>query len=116
MAKVIVDGEIVEEGWQRFNAEQLRHAALPSDSNVIVPLAYWREHKTTLLERGNVAVCLEPGEEPAELADDLVHLPMVVIHFPAFMDGRGYSYARELRARYGFKGEIRAVGDVLLDQ
>jgi phosphoadenosine phosphosulfate reductase len=43
-------------------------------------------------------------------------LRLVAVHFPAFTDGRGYSSARLLSERYGYKGEIRAVGDVLADQ
>lgn len=116
MAKLILDGHIVDNDWQRVDAAQLEESALPDSGKVIVPLAYWKEHKAVLIERGDVAVCLEPGEEPADLADDLSHLSLVAVHFPAFKDGRGYSYARELRTRYGFEGEIRAVGDVLQDQ
>lgn len=116
MAKLILDGRIVDNDWQRFDAEQLADPGLPDTGRVIVPLAYWKEHRDALLERGDVAVCLQPGEEPADLAADLPRLPMVAIYFPAFKDGRGYSYARELRTRYGFGGEIRAVGDVLQDQ
>ena len=41
---------------------------------------------------------------------------MIAVNFPAFTDGRGFSSARALRARYGYKGEIRAIGDVLRDQ
>ncbi len=63
-----------------------------------------------------MAVWLAPGEEPKDLEDDLAALPLVAIHFPAFKDGRGYSYARELRTRYKFDGEVRATGDVLRDQ
>lgn len=116
MAEVIVDGVIVNNDWQRYDNEQLEATPLPVDGKVIVPLSYWQENRTALLERGNVAVCLEPNEETAELAEDLDVLPMVAVHFPAFKDGRGYSSARELRCRYGFEGQIRAVGDVLQDQ
>lgn len=117
MGKLIRDGQIVDNQWQRFDAEQLQQQALPLAGAVIVPLAYWKEHKAALLERNDaVGVCLEPGEEPADLAEDLPALPLVAINFPAFKDGRGYSYARELRTRYHFQGEVRAVGDVLQDQ
>ncbi|MCH2558542.1 MAG: DUF934 domain-containing protein [Alcanivorax sp.] len=116
-ARVIVDGEIVDNTWRRLNEEQLEADGLPDAGAVIVPLAYWKTHRDALLARADaVGVCLEPGEEPADLADDLPHLPLVAIHFPAFKDGRGYSYARELRTRYRFAGEVRAVGDVLQDQ
>ncbi|GAA5121008.1 DUF934 domain-containing protein [Alloalcanivorax gelatiniphagus] len=115
--RVIVDGRIVDNQWRRFSAEQLETDALPEQGAVIVPLAYWLANRDALLARADaVGVCLEPGEEPADLADDLPRLELVAIHFPAFKDGRGYSYARELRTRYRFAGEVRAVGDVLQDQ
>ena len=115
--RVIIDGEIVANTWARFDAEQLEADGLPASGAVIVPLAYWKTHRDALLERADpVGVYLEPGEEPADLADDLPRLPLVAVHFPAFKDGRGYSYARELRTRYRFEGEVRAVGDVLQDQ
>lgn len=114
MAKVIIDGAIVDNQWQRLEAEQLE-AGLP-DGKVMVPLAYWQTNRDNLLARGDVAVWLAPGEEPRDLEDDLAQFSLVAIHFPAFKDGRGYSYARELRTRYKFQGEIRATGDVLRDQ
>ncbi|MEP5232030.1 DUF934 domain-containing protein [Alcanivorax sp.] len=114
MGKVIIDGAIVDNQWQRLEGEALE-AELPS-GKIIVPLAYWQAHRDALLNRGDVAVWLAPGEEPKDLDDDLGALPLIAIHFPAFKDGRGYSYARELRTRYGFKGEVRATGDVLRDQ
>lgn len=115
-SQVIIDGEITDNVWRRFDAERLNAEPLPDNGPVIVPLAYWRTHRDALLERGDVGVCLEPGEETAELADDLPALPLVAIRFPVFKDGRGYSYARELRLRYQYAGEVRAVGDVLQDQ
>ncbi|PHR65109.1 DUF934 domain-containing protein [Alcanivorax sp.] len=114
MGKVIIDGAIVDNQWQRLEGDTLE-GELPT-GNIIVPLAYWQANRDALLSRGDVAVWLAPGEEPKDLEDDLAALPLVAIHFPAFKDGRGYSYARELRTRYGFKGEVRATGDVLRDQ
>ena len=114
MGKVIIDGAIVDNQWQRLEGDTLE-GELPT-GNIIVPLAYWQANRDALLSRGDVAVWLAPGEEPKDLEDDLAALPLVAIHFPAFKDGRGYSYARELRTRYNFKGEVRATGDVLRDQ
>ncbi len=114
MGKVIIDGAIVDNQWQRLEGDTLE-GELPT-GNIIVPLAYWQANRDALLSRGDVAVWLAPGEEPKDLEDDLGALPLVAIHFPAFKDGRGYSYARELRTRYNFKGEVRATGDVLRDQ
>jgi uncharacterized protein (DUF934 family) len=61
------------------------------------------------------AVYLEPGEAPLPLFDHLGEIPVIAINFPAFMDGRGFSYARELRER-GYSGELRATGHFIRDQ
>jgi uncharacterized protein (DUF934 family) len=62
------------------------------------------------------AVRLAPADDPAELAPHLGRLALVAVEFPVFGDGRGYSIAALLRRRLGFSGELRAVGDVLVDQ
>jgi uncharacterized protein (DUF934 family) len=58
-----------------------------------------------------------PNDRPeSELAPYLAHLSLIALEFPVFRDGRAYTQARLLRERHGFKGEIRATGDVLRDQ
>ena len=61
------------------------------------------------------AVRIEPGEDARELLPNLGQLSLVEVNFPAYTDGRGYSAARILREA-GYAGELRAVGDVLVDQ
>ena len=61
------------------------------------------------------AVRIEPGDDARELLTHLGRLALVEVNFPAFGDGRGYSSARILREA-GYEGELRAVGDVLVDQ
>jgi uncharacterized protein (DUF934 family) len=58
---------------------------------------------------------LEAGDDPGALADSLDRLNVVAVRFPAFGDGRGYSIGRLLRERYGYRGELRAVGEVARD-
>jgi uncharacterized protein (DUF934 family) len=58
---------------------------------------------------------LEPTDDPAKVADQLAAVSRVEINFPKFGDGRGYSLARLLRTRYGYKGELRAVGHITRD-
>ncbi len=82
----------------------------------IVPLALWRAERDTLLRRADVGVWLAPTDDPAALAEDVAALPVIGVDFPKFSDGRGYSIGRLLRDRYGYEGELRAVGDVLRDQ
>lgn len=91
--------------------------AVPDEGDLIVPLALWRARREALRARsGRTAVWLDGKEGPEIVADDLPSLPLVAVHFPNFSDGRGMSTARLLRERYGYRGEIRAVGDVLRDQ
>ena len=61
------------------------------------------------------AVRLEPGEDARDLLPYLTRLSLIEVNFPVFGDGRGYSAARILREA-GYEGELRAVGDVLVDQ
>ena len=68
------------------------------------------------LDQSNAAaVRIEPGDDARDLLPHLERIKLVEVNFPGFMDGRGYSSARVLREA-GYKGEIRAVGDVLIDQ
>jgi uncharacterized protein (DUF934 family) len=60
-------------------------------------------------------VVLEAGDDPGALAASLDRLQAVAVNFPAFGDGRGYSIARLLRERYGYRGELRAIGEVARD-
>ncbi len=79
-----------------------------------------------LIRRGKIAspsqpeagevLRLEPQDDPAGIADRLAGAARVEVNFPRFTDGRGYSTARLLRERYGYRGELRAVGDVQRDQ
>ena len=88
-----------------FIIRQRKIAELPEDER-IVPLAQWK---------GEPGVLLGTADDPAAIAADLDRISTIVIEFPQFTDGRGYSTARLLRERYGFKGEIRAAGEVLRD-
>jgi uncharacterized protein (DUF934 family) len=79
--------------------------ALP-ETSATVPLALWK---------GESSVLLGPADDLDRIASHLARLSLIAIEFPQFTDGRGYSMARLLRERYGFKGELRAVGEVLRD-
>lgn len=92
-------------------------ADLPPEGPVLVDLETWERARSELLARdAAVGVRLRSDQSPELLAEDLDEIDLVALEFPAFRDGRAYSYARILRERYGFTGEIRAVGDVLMEQ
>jgi uncharacterized protein (DUF934 family) len=85
--------------------------------DVILSLTRFQAEGDRLLSEGRaVGVRLKSDEEVEVLAYDLPRLAVVALEFPKFRDGRQYSNARLLRERYGYKGEVRAVGDVLREQ
>ena len=65
-------------------------------------------------EKGEV-LRLEPGDEPVAIVERLGRVARVEVNFPKFGDGRGYSIARLLRERHGYRGELRAVGHITRD-
>jgi uncharacterized protein (DUF934 family) len=116
--RIIRDGVVVEDHWRLV--EFCGHGIgeiLPISPRLIVPLKVWLAECDALT--GNqraLGVWLDSHEDPAELADDIEHLQLIAVNFPTFKDGRGYSIAYLLRSRYGYTGELRAIGDVLRDQ
>jgi len=91
-------------------------APLP-DGGAVVSLSRFEKERENLLARNApLGVRLKSDENPMRLGDDVHRLSLVVLEFPKFRDGRAFSWARMLRTRFGFKGEIRAVGDFLYDQ
>jgi uncharacterized protein (DUF934 family) len=71
-------------------------------------------HENAPLPEAGV-IRLEPGDDPASVAHALAGATRVEVNFPKFGDGRGYSIAKLLRNRYGYKGELRAVGQITRD-
>src|SRR5258706_12835206 len=65
--------------------------------------------------RDEKVIRLEPADDPAAVAGELAHATRVEVNFPKFGDGRGFSIGRLLRERYGYKGELRAVGHITRD-
>jgi uncharacterized protein (DUF934 family) len=115
MPRLIKGGAVVDDEWTVLR-DVADLAALPAGGPVIVPLALWRIEREALLERGKIGVWLAPTDDPDLLAGDVARLELIAIDFPQFSDGRGYSTARLLREKYGYAGELRAIGDVLRDQ
>jgi uncharacterized protein (DUF934 family) len=91
-------------------------AALPEGA-VLVSLARFQKERESLLARNTpLGVRLQSHENPESLGADVNHFSLIALEFPKFRDGRAFSWARILRTRLGFTGEIRAVGDFLYDQ
>lgn len=118
MADIIRNDAVVADDWQilRPSAQAaLAWETLPA-GRIVVPFAFWLLHAEALADRGDAGIWLAGDEEPAPLAPWLAVLKLVAVDFPKFTDGRGYSIAFLLRSRLGYRGELRAIGDVLADQ
>jgi uncharacterized protein (DUF934 family) len=110
---LVKNGELVTSSFVDVSGAE----AIPADGPLIVNLDQWKAHRDELLQRGTpLGIRLHSDQPPELIADDLPRFAVVALEFPKFRDGRAYSYARLLRERYGFKGELRAVGEVLLEQ
>ena len=91
--------------------------ALPIEGCVLVSLARWRADQASLVALGVPSgIKVQPGDGMDAASDDLARLSVIALVFPKFTDGRAYSTARHLREVLGYRGQIRATGDVLLDQ
>jgi uncharacterized protein (DUF934 family) len=104
MSVLTIDGRWVDDDWTIADDE-----SAATQPGAVLPLAAWQA------VRGE-AVWLGPTDEPALIADSVSRLTRVAIRFPKFTDGRGYSIAVLLRSRHGYAGDLRAIGDVLVDQ
>jgi len=91
--------------------------SIPENGALIISLTQWQENRDALLNRQEpLGIVLRSDEKPEAIEDDLGRFKVIALDFPAFGDGRAYSHARHLRDRYAYQGELRAVGDVLLEQ
>ncbi len=120
MATLIKNKRIAPDNWQLLEPAAEggppNVPMVPLTGDWIVPLAIWVEQRAQLSQRsGKNGVLLENTEDARVLAADFDKLVLIAVRFPKFTDGRGYSIARLLR-RLGWKGELRAVGDVQRDQ
>ena len=109
---LVKDGRIADDPF----AASADDAPLP-DGPAIVSLKRFLAEKTQLLARNlPLGVRLETSDTPEALGEDVHRLALVELHVPYFRDGRAFSWARLLRTRLGYRGEIRVSGHVLKDQ
>ena len=110
---LIKDGQVAHDPWTPVTDE----APLPEADAVLLSLERWQAERTALSGSNRpLGIGLRSDQPPALLEGDIERFALVALEFPKFTDGRAYSYARLLRERYGFTGELRAVGNVLRDQ
>ena len=117
---LIRHGKLENDIWRRCVSNESTSLP-PDDGHWLVPLELWLGSAKELRARVHpVGVLLAPDDDPAELLEgeaqiDPQGLALIAIDFPHYTDGRGFSIAQLLRTRLGWQGELRAVGDVIVD-
>ena len=109
----IKDGGIADNQWRTLPADFT--GELP-EGHCLLPLDYWLQKRETLSTGPTLGIWLNSDQEVEEIGPEANDFPVIAINFPSFMDGRGFSLGRLLRERYGFKGELRAIGNIIRDQ
>ena len=113
MPLLLKNGQTVEESWSVVADD----AALLPDGPAVVSLERWRRDRALLAGRNApLGIRLKSHQLAGEIAEDLGRFGLVVLEFPKFRDGRGFSTARTLREQYGYTGDIRASGHLIADQ
>ncbi len=106
-------GTFVEDNWRPVADD----APVPADVPVVLSLRRWRAERDTLAQRNApIALQIDPGNDWHDIVADLPRFPVIVVTIPKYADGRAFSIARLLRERDGYKGEIRAAGNYIIDQ
>ncbi len=110
---LLKNGRVSEDAWLPVGDD----APLPSDGAIIVSLDRFKAEPDRLAGRNAaLGVRLKNTDDVRALADHVGRLGLIVLDFPKYTDGRAYSQARILREELGYAGELRAAGNVLLDQ
>lgn len=113
MTEIWKDGAFAEDDWVVVADDE----SVPMDRPAIVSLGRWRdEHDQLSARNSDIGLLLQPDAIWDDMTDDLSRFPVIAIAFPQYADGRGFSIARLLRDRDGYRGEIRAIGGYFVDQ
>lgn len=117
MPTLIKNGAVAENPWVIVpRDEDVETALARAQNHLIVPAELWLGAKARFDESGrHIAVWLDSDQHPSLIEPYIQPLSLIALNFPKFSDGRAFSYAVMLRKHYGYRGELRAIGDVLRD-
>ena len=101
--------------WQRVGGEDGPQPHPKPRANALLSWEQWHAVRDTWPQGLSVGVILPNTVDVEDITDDLPRLSLLALQFPKWTDGRAYSQAHVLRARLRFKGEVRAIGEVLVD-
>jgi len=104
-----------QDPWRPVEGEDGPNVTITPAPQRLLTLAQWHAVRAQWPRELPTAVAVPNDAAIEDLAEDLPRIALVVLHFPKWTDGRAYSQARILRSRYRFEGEVRAIGDVVVD-
>lgn len=107
--------DLRKDAWHVLGGEDGPAAAIDPRPHLLLTLEQWHAFRAHWPHGMPVGVMLPNDADVKDIAADLPRLSLVQLSFPKWVDGRAYSQARLLRLRHRFAGEIRAVGEVLVD-
>jgi uncharacterized protein (DUF934 family) len=107
--------EPAHDPWHALGGEDGPPVSITPAPHLLLDLAQWHAVRATWPAGMPVGLRLANDQDIEDVADDLPRLALVALQFPKWVDGRAYSQARLLRSRYRYGGEVRAVGEVLVD-
>lgn len=110
MPEIIIDKKVQQSPYRIVGDQEIE------GGHLILPLPTWLERREAFAGRNDLGVWLDAHDEAEALAGLVDQLPVIALNFPAFYDGRSLSNATILRRQLGYRGELRAVGDVRCDQ
>ena len=117
MGNLIRDGGIVNDSWQLIQSVLVEEVPMSSGKNLILPLSLWVQLLPQFELQGiRPGLWIEGNQELEEIKDLISLAPVIAVQFSAFTDGSGYSTGSLLREVYGFEGELRAFGELIIDQ
>lgn len=123
MFKLIKNGQVVADQWKTLTLAEgdTPHTVKLPVGPVLVPLSVWQARRAELIHREYehgwpLGVWLAAEEGPEAIGRDIDDFTVIAVEFDKFADGKSYSTARLLRERHGYKGELRAIGDVPRDK
>ncbi len=123
MFMLIENGRIVSDGWRTLTLaeDDTPHSVRLPVGPVLVPLSVWKARRAELIYREYehgwpLGIWLAAEESAEAIEHDIDDFTVIAVDIDKFTDGKGFSTARLLRERYGYKGELRAIGDVPRDR
>jgi len=112
--KIIKNNAVIDNDWTIVTDPA---ANILTKNKIVMPMSLWNKNIPAINEhKESIGLLINHDDDLSQFQGNYADLIFIVVLFPAFSDGRGFSIGNLLRDRYGFKGELRAKGNIIRDQ